>query len=120
MLEANLMDGFELIEVKCVSRANGAIRISNDKKVMNISAKYIKELGWKNKERVNLKGKGGTFALEPCKTGLVTVHVNSSGGGAITSVNFCIEVLSRTRSCREYEGWTEGDVLFFRPKRGEE
>lgn len=118
MLEANLMDGFELIEVKCVSRANGAIRISNDKKVMNISAKYIKELGWKDKERVNLKGKGETFMLEPNKVGLITVHAMGSAG-QITSTNFNIEVLSRTKSCREYEGWTEENVLFFRPKRGE-
>jgi hypothetical protein len=119
MSSTNLLDGFDLIKIKSVTRATGSIRISKDKKSMNISTKYMRELGWKNKERVNLRCCGSTFALEPDKVGLITVHLQN-GGGIITSTNFCLEVLSRTRSCREYEGWVEQGILFFKPKRGED
>ena len=120
MLRTNLLDGFELIEVKKATRTTGSIKVTADKKVMNISVKYMKELGWGDKERVNLRCLGSTFALEPNKVGLVTVHLHKNGGGVITSKNFCLEVLSRAKSCRDYEGWVEEGVLFFRPKRGDE
>lgn len=118
MLSTDLYDGFELIEINCSRYTDNIIRISADKRRFTIPTKYMRELGWKDKERVNLKGKGETFMLEPNKVGLITVHAMGSAG-QITSTNFNIEVLSRTKSCREYEGWTEENVLFFRPKRGE-
>lgn len=118
MLSTDLYDGFELIEINCSRNTDNIIRISADKRRFTIPTKYMRELGWKDKERVNLKGKGETFMLEPNKVGLITVHAMGSAG-QITSTNFNIEVLSRTKSCREYEGWTEENVLFFRPKRGE-
>lgn len=120
MLGANLLDGFELVKVSSSTRTTGAIKISKDKKQMNISAKFINELGWQDKQRVNLRCKGTLFALEPSKVGLVTIHIPKSSGGLITSQNFCWEVLSRSKSCREFEGWVEGDTLFFKPKKGEE
>ena len=119
MLNQSLLDKFELIEVKSVDRSTGRITINKDKNTFNISTKYIKQLDWKNNERVNLRGYGGTFALVPDKVGLIKVHINNNGG-IITSVNFCLEVLSRTKSCRVFEGWVEDNVLFFRPKEGEE
>ena len=122
MIGTNLLDGFELIEIKASSRGRGSgvIKISNNKRMMSIPVKYSKELNWKDGERVNLKIKGTTFALEPSKVGLVTTHSHSGSGVVISNVNFCREVLSRTRSCREYDGWVEEGTLFFRPKRGDE
>lgn len=119
MLGTNLLDGFELIEINCTRNTDNIIRISADKRRFTIPIKYMRELGWKDKQRVNLRCKGTTFALEPDKVGLMTIH-SPNGAGQITSTNFNIEVLSRTKSCREYEGWVEDDCLFFRPKRGDE
>ena len=119
MLGTNLLDGFELIEVNGSRNTDSIIRISADKRRFTIPARFMKALGWKDKERVNLRGRGETFALVPDKVGLITVHSVGGSAGQITSTNFNIEVLSRTKSCREYEGWVEDNVLFFRPKRGE-
>lgn len=119
MLGTNLLDGFELIEVNGSRNTDGVIRISSDKRRFTIPTKYIKELGWKDKQRVNLRCKGNLFALEPNKVGLMTIHARN-GAGQITSTNFNIEILSRTKSCREYDGWVEDGWLFFKPKRGEE
>lgn len=116
----NLLEGFELVQFEACARSTGKIRINKDKNVMTISSTYMAKLGWGNPERVNLRCCGSTFALEPNKVGLITVrHNTGSNGGIITSKNFCLEVLSRTRSCREFEGWVEEGILFFKPVKGE-
>lgn len=118
MLGTNLLDGFKIIEINCTRNTDNLIRISADKRRFTIPARFMRELGWEGKKRVNLAVMGETFALVPDKVGLITVN-HSASTGQITSANFNIEVLSRTRSCREFEGWVEGNILFFRPKRGE-
>ena len=120
MLGTNLLDGFELIEIKSARNTNSLIRISADKRRFTIPTRFMKELGWEDKTRVNLAVMGKTFALVPDKVGLITIHCISGSAGQITSTNFNIEILSRTKSCKEYEGWVEDNVLFFRPKRGDE
>lgn len=119
MLGTNLLDGFKIIEINCTRNMDSLIRISADKRRFTIPTRFMKELGWEDKKRVNLAVMGETFALVPDKVGLVTVHRVGGSAGQITSTNFNIEILSRTKSCREYEGWVEDNVLFFRPKRGE-
>lgn len=118
MLDKNLWGKFELVQIS-TGREKGDIRISDNKKAMNISSKYMKQLGWEDKTRVNLYRFGETFALEKDKVGLLTIHKNGNSG-AITSSNFCLEILSRTKSCKVFEGWVEDGILFFKPMKGEE
>ena len=118
MLDKNLWGKFELVQF-ATGREKGYITISADKKQMNISSKFVKELDWEDKTRVNLYRFGETFALEKDKVGLITIHKNGNSG-AITSSNFCLEILSRTKSCRKFEGWVEDGILFFKPAKGEE
>lgn len=119
MLDKNLWGEFELIEVNPTTCERGFLTISSDKKQMNISTKFIKELDWQDKQRLNLYRFGETFALKTDKVGLITLH-RVKNGGTITSANFCLEVLSRTHSCRKFEGWVEEGILFFKPAEGEE
>lgn len=120
MLDSNLLDGFELVEIKTTRNPRGLVTISADKARLGISNKFTRELGWEDGKRVNLRRKGRMFALVPDKVGLLKIHTFSKGGAFITSKNLCLEIMSQTESCREFEGWVEDDVLFFRPKRGEE
>lgn len=120
MLDQNLWKNFELVKVESGRPSKGLITISDNKRQVTISAKFIKELGWGNGQRVNLYKFGKTFAFKPDKVGLVTIHVpKNQNCGMITSINLCLEVLSSTHSCRKFEGWIEDDVLFFKPAEGE-
>ena len=121
MLDTNLMGEFELIEVSVGNHTNKSniCKIDGNKKCFTIPRRISEQLCWADKERVNLYRFGETFLLKPDNVGLLTMH-NYKGVLAITSKNFCIELLSRTRSCREYEAWVEGNALLFKPKKGEE
>lgn len=120
MLDQNLWKNFELVRVETSRASSGMITISDNKKQMFISSRFMRELGWENGERVNLYKFGKTFAFKPDKVGLVTIHVpKKQKSGIITSINLCLEVLASTRSCRKFDGWVEDDVLFFKPAEGE-
>lgn len=120
MLDKNLLDGFELVEIKTTRNLKGLVTISNDRSRLSISTKFTNELNWENGERVNLRRLGETFALVPDKVGLIKVHIFDKGGAMVTSKNVCLEILARTKSCKNFEGWVEENILFFKPMRGEE
>lgn len=114
---ASLIDKMELIEVKTKRKGTNKCTIPASKNSFFIPKGKMEELGWQNGERVNLYVLGTTFALKPDKVGLMRVRTTpSSGTTCIYSSQLCLELLSRTRSCREYECWTEGNILVFRPE----
>lgn len=119
MLDRNLLEKFELVEIKTSSRAKGFVTINKDKRILSISSKYTEQLPWINGERLNLKRLGETFILVPEKTGLLTLHQNKAST-QIASANMCLEIMSKTHGCRKFEAWVEEDVLFFKPWKGEE
>jgi len=117
----DLMGELELIEIKQKPFARrGYCTIASAKNVFNIPKAKADELKWDDRQRVNLYSIGSTFVLKPDKTGLVTVRATGNGSMRVCSTNFCLELMSRTRSCRTYEAWVEKDALFFRPERRED
>lgn len=120
MVDLNLMGELELIEIKqrSVNRNRGC-SISSTKTHFMISKRIGEELKWRNNERVNLYHIGNTFVLKADKVGLLTVKA-TNGGYRINSAGLCLELLSRTKSCRKYEAWTEQGMLMFKPERSEE
>ena len=124
MFDSSLMGELELINVTPNAQTKRECSISDSKSVFSISAQLGRDLGWNDVERVNLYRAGSTFVLKPDKVGLMKVVKVTKGSESrkICNKNFCIEVLSRCRSARKFDGWAEGDnpkMLFFKPKEGE-
>lgn len=122
MLNQEFWGELELIEVKQCPRGGSnakIVTIDSGKTKVFIPKVLVSELKWNNKERVNLYKMGKTFVLKPHKVGLLKVNTVASGAMMIYSKNLCLELLSRTKSCREYEAWVEEDALLFKPKVGE-
>ena len=122
MLNQNFWGELELIEIKqgrTGSRSEKVVTIDKGKNKLFIPKILTADLNWANGERINLYRMGQTFVLKPHKVGLMKVHSVASGAMTIYSQNLCLELMSRTKSCREYDAWVEEDALFFKPKEGE-
>lgn len=121
MTTIDLMGELELIEIKqrTVQRA-GYCHISKERNVFTIPRVKVEQLKWRELERVNLYCIGSTFVLKPDKTGLLTARTSAGGTTRINSTNLCLELMSRTKSCREFDCWVEQNMLFFKPERRED
>lgn len=119
MLDRDLLKKFEKVEVVTSNKNRGFVTITKDKRTLLISNKFIEKLPWIDGERLDLYRFGETFYLTPAKAGLLTFHAKKKVN-QITSVNLCLEIMSKTHSCRKFDAWVEEDILFFKPWEGEE
>ena len=125
MLNTDLFGTLEKIDFTVNARRErdlNAVTITANKGVLAISAKLIRELGWEEGTRLDLYNVGTLFVLKPAKAGLATLKFAKASTwkqAKIYSKNMCLEILSRCRSNRFFEGEVQDGMLLFRPKEGE-
>ena len=125
MLNTDLFGTLEKIEFTVGTRRErnlNAVTITANKGVLTISAQLIRKLGWKEGTRLDLYNVGTLFVLKPAKAGLATLRFTKASTweqAKIYSKNMCLEILSRCRSNRFFEGEVQDGMLLFRPKEGE-
>lgn len=115
----DLFGDLELIEVKPTVHGGGhkcnKVTIGSKKNVITISKGLMEDLPWADTERVNLYACGNMFVFKKHKVGLVKVKRTKNGGGRITGMNVCLEILSRCKGNRHFEGEVQEDAIFFKP-----
>jgi hypothetical protein len=119
----SLLEGFEKIEVSGTREGRGEklvrIRKVKNGSYISISAEAMKAGGFKAGDRVDLYGKGDTFALKKSSTGLYNIIKNGNiVSGRINSTKLCREIKSRSNFAEIFNAWGIEDegLLFFRVK----
>ena len=125
MFDKSFLEGFEPVAIVRKNHG-GKTYLSIDKSghQLFIPGKFAKATKWTHGQRLDLMHQGQTFALVPNKVGLVSFRFNGGDiktqSGAITSADMCLKIKIIVGRKTTFDGWTEGDVLFFRPRESEE
>lgn len=96
------------------------IRTYSRSRIVTINAEAARQSGLKSGDKVDLYGKGSTFALEKSPAGMYKYMTNSRGkGGRLSGGSIALEISSRTNGATEFDAWVVEGILFFKPEEKE-